>query len=344
MSNELVPKKLRTAPPKPTGYAALTDLLRGAKGFIIWAGASVAGITAILYATGYLVARAHLSMLGLYGFVDFSNDFYLQEGAKFLVTVSFTIARYAIVIVAFAGVVYIAVWLLGGLFKRVTKKPLLPAGWRVPANPRTLERLRRGAYALLLVALLMLQDHSLGPLEAPLGVKNLLYVDRSALAAPVVETTRIDDSNGLKALILTDKKAALVGAFQNLLGMVCAAAGLTIVAWRVVQPWKPRAWLILPYVVALALGLLALPMDYGVLMRATLYPRVTLTPDGDQPFPMADRAFLLSATKDAFVIWDSLCHRLAWIPSDRIAFARSDDVADLFGPVTRPVATSGGCK
>lgn len=37
------------------------------RAFVVGLGGALAGITAILYACGYLVTRAHLSLLGLYG-------------------------------------------------------------------------------------------------------------------------------------------------------------------------------------------------------------------------------------------------------------------------------------
>src|SRR4030095_8888679 len=46
------------------------------KRFVLWLGGSLAGITALLYAAGYLVTRSHLHMLGLYGFVEFDNDYF----------------------------------------------------------------------------------------------------------------------------------------------------------------------------------------------------------------------------------------------------------------------------
>ena len=75
------------ATPEPIGIA------KGLKGFLLWVGGSLAGITAVFYACGYLVTRAHMSMLGLYGFVTFDGDHFLQEGAKFLMAIGKELAE-----------------------------------------------------------------------------------------------------------------------------------------------------------------------------------------------------------------------------------------------------------
>jgi hypothetical protein len=338
--------KKNRSPPSPSSSAtsALSELLRGVKGFIVWAGASVAGITAILYAVGYLVARAHLSMLGLYEFVDFGNDFYLQEGAKFFVSVSFTVANYALIIVACSVLAYGLFKLAADVLKRFVKESSMLARRPLFLRARTRANLRRWLYPLSLAALVKLENYSLDLLQAPLGVRNLLYVNPQSVSPAALAHAKNYDSTSLRALILVGNKVALESVFHNLLLFACVAAALTLVAWEIVRPWQPRAWLILPFVAAMTLHLITLPMDYGVLVRPTLYPRITLTPDSGEHFPVAAKPFLLSATKDAFVAWDPSEHRIIWIPSTHIAIAQSDEVADLFGPDVQSPHTQGEGK
>src|SRR5450830_1783305 len=68
---------------------ALGSLVVGIKGFLVWLGGSLASITAIFYATGYLITRAHLSMLGLHGVLDLDNHDIVQEGGKFFLVVGY---------------------------------------------------------------------------------------------------------------------------------------------------------------------------------------------------------------------------------------------------------------
>jgi len=86
-----------------TGGAPVS-LLGGFKSFFLWIGGTLAGITALLYTSGYLVTRSHLAMLGLYGLVEYGNDHFLQEGAKFVITSAYMVLRPLLSIVAVLGV------------------------------------------------------------------------------------------------------------------------------------------------------------------------------------------------------------------------------------------------
>src|SRR3546814_3031505 len=60
---------------------------------MVWAGGSLAGITAVLYVCGYLITTAHIYTLGLYGLVAFSKDYFLLEGSKFVLALVIGIAQ-----------------------------------------------------------------------------------------------------------------------------------------------------------------------------------------------------------------------------------------------------------
>src|SRR3546814_10785541 len=66
------------------GTPRAIGLISGLKGFMVWTGGSLAGITAVLYVCGYLITTAHIYTLGLYCLVDFSKDYFLLEGSKFV--------------------------------------------------------------------------------------------------------------------------------------------------------------------------------------------------------------------------------------------------------------------
>src|SRR3546814_19431331 len=63
------------------GTPRAIGLISGLKGFMVWTGGSLAGITAVLYVCGYLITTAHISTLGLYGLVAFSKAYFLPAGS-----------------------------------------------------------------------------------------------------------------------------------------------------------------------------------------------------------------------------------------------------------------------
>ena len=93
------------------------SLVAGIKGFLVWLGGSLAAITAIFYATGYLITRAHLNLLGLHGVLDFDNHYIVQEGGKFFLVVGFsTIRSVALPAFIFLGVLVITAMVVRRLF------------------------------------------------------------------------------------------------------------------------------------------------------------------------------------------------------------------------------------
>jgi len=62
-------------------------LLRGIAVAVGWLSGSLAGISAVVYACGYLITRAQLHLFGVSGFFPLSADHFMQEGAKFLVVI-----------------------------------------------------------------------------------------------------------------------------------------------------------------------------------------------------------------------------------------------------------------
>jgi len=85
------------------------SLVAGVKAFLVWLGGSLASITAMFFATGYLITRAHLSMLGLHGVLDFDNHYIVQESGKFFLVVGYsTVSNVALPLLAVLGPAVIA--------------------------------------------------------------------------------------------------------------------------------------------------------------------------------------------------------------------------------------------
>src|SRR3546814_3205254 len=100
------------------GTPQAIGLISGLKGFMVWTGGSLAGITAVLYVCGYLITTAHIYTLGLYGLVDFSKDYFLLEGSKFVLTLVIGIAQAVINTVTILAATVLAPIALAVIFSR----------------------------------------------------------------------------------------------------------------------------------------------------------------------------------------------------------------------------------
>lgn len=322
----------------PSPQKPLT-VLEGFKGFLLWVGGSLAGITAILYACGYLVTRAHLSMLGLYGLVDYGNDYFLQEGAKFLVTTGYTVVRTLLPLATGAAVLVVG-WLLLrsmlGAARRsrwfsAVRERIAPAGLRARlratgawiASHHALWR--RLFYVLLFVALVFHADDYLGAFDRPLSIENVLYAQPTS-ASGVKPGTAAEIGHW----ILSDARDGLTRVFEDLLFGAFLAAVLALFAWRTVRPWRQRAWLAAPFFAALLIYLVMLPMAYGVLERPIRYPVLSLATKEDTVQPKG-KIFLLALTDRAFVVWSRDARKVVWFPVESVTRAEIRTVEDLFG-------------
>lgn len=314
------------------------SVLEGFKGFVLWVGGALAGITALIYTCGYLVTRAHLSMLGLYGLVEFGNDHFLQEGAKFLISGGYAVLRTLLTLAAVVGVAAFVAMLIWLLLRRTAVGKWLvawrerlsaPGGW-----------LRYALFAALFVALVLHADHYILAFEQPLAVTNLLYAD-PAIASN--ETARPGTRAEIESWILTGAGAQLARHFEDLLFGLVTAAVLALLVWRITAPWHIRPWLTAPFMAALVLYVVTLPMAYGVLQRPVRYAVAAFTTEGTAA-PGAGLQFLLSRTNDAFIVWDAASRRVVWIPAGSVKRAEIRGIEELFGRAPTPAQEKGGAK
>src|SRR4030095_8546033 len=78
----------------------------------------------------------------------------------------------------------------------------------------------------------------------------------------------------LQAALVTGRSDVLGAVFDDLFSVVAQLVALACLAWLVAYQWRGRGWLMAPFLVAMALFLVLLPMDYGALQRPTIYPVV----------------------------------------------------------------------
>lgn len=304
------------------------SLVLGVKGFLVWLGGSLASITAVFYATGYLITRAHLSMLGLHGVFDFDNHGIVQEGGKFFLVVGYsTMSDVALPLLAVFGPAVLAAMvvrrLLGSRVQRwrETLRHRLPGfgaqGW-----------MRLLAFVFLFLAFLWHAETFLLRFQYPLCIGNLLYAESGSAPCPV--SMMQGGADALKQALLGGDDRLLNDAFEELVFGFVLAVALAYLTWRTTLPWRYRGWYAAPSLIAAALYLILLPMDYGVLQKPITYPRIMLTPVEGAAFPMTGPLFLLNQTTRDFVVWDASVRKLFWVPAVTVKRAELDGTYDLF--------------
>lgn len=300
-------------------------LFRGIAIFIGWLTSSIAGIAAIFYACGYLVARAQLNLLGLFGLFEHPREQYLQEGAKFLITVTvmlmgkllpwLTLLFY---LGAFLGlIVGLPLWILSA-----RKRDFLVA-CREKLQSVTagtfLDRSSMWRLFLLAALFAFLVFHVLDYLQgfaAALSISNVLYGPSPGTAGP-------DPAAQLLEWLFHGESQSLQGFFLHLLKGELLAVLLLIAAWHVAAPIPARFWLVTPFVVVFALYTIFTPMAYGVLVRPVRYAVVVLDWQGDRPPFAGSEFYLLNKSSQEYILWDSgekkvLCVSVNLVRSTRV--------------------------
>lgn len=89
------------------------EFLKSISAFIGRLTGSLAGIAVIFYACGYLVARSHLNMLGLFGLMDFPREHYLQEGGKFFAVLAGMVISEMLPLLVLGFYLFIVLFILG---------------------------------------------------------------------------------------------------------------------------------------------------------------------------------------------------------------------------------------
>lgn len=317
-------------------------LLVGVKGFLVWLGGSLASITAIFYATGYLITRAHLSMLGLHGVLDFDNHHIVQEGGKFFLVVGYSMmSEVALPLLAVLGPAVIAALVLRRLLGNRARRWSASLRARLPGFGAQ-GWMRLLAFVFLFLAFLWHAETFLLAFQQPLCIGNLLYAESGSAACP--PTMMQGGADTLKAALLVRDERLLTHAFQELVFGFVLAVVLAYLTWYTTLPWRGRVWYAAPSCLAAVLYLILLPMDYGVLQRSITYPRITLTPDDKASFPMQGPLFLLNQTPHDFVVWDASVRKLFWIPAATVKRAELDGSYDLFAFTRKPAVMHGERK
>lgn len=313
------------------------DIVSGLKGFLVWIGGSLAGMTAILYVCGYLITTAHIYTLGLYGLVDFSKDYFLLEGAKFVLTIVIGIAQavinpVSILVAMILTPVALAIILARGSLSRAWKR--LEA-WYVPHTGSSwVVAVRFVVYCTLLITGATIAFETLRAISFHLQIADLLYsvVDPGKCRSDLLQ---------VRDAFLCGRYESLRSAFNTQLWSTLKLVALTSIAWCVVARWRWRAWLIGPLVFVTVLLILILPMEFGALLRSTRYPVVRIQTDETASRSPARDQFLIARNDRGVTVWDPMTRHIAWIPAGDIVRMETIAVRELF---EKPAGNNDGSR
>jgi hypothetical protein len=309
------------------------DLFKGIAVFVGWLTTSLAGIAAIFYACGYLVVRAQLNMLGLFGLFEYPREHYLQEGGKFFVAVTgmligkllprmvmmlYVLAFVSIIVLLFLAVCYFFRW--SGFIERCGRVKsyilAMPKGW-----PWLWSFLLLLCFAFILVFYVL--DY-LNSFAAVLGVSNLLYGSSDTISGS-------DDASLIIRWLLQGDSQRLQLYFLHLIKGELLAIFLLTAAWYTAAVFqKARLWLVSPFIIVSVLYTIFTPMAYGVLVRPTKYAVVFLQWK-DEPIAEAPSGFyLLNKSDREFVIWDRDHKKVLCISTDLVWGSQVSELRPLF--------------
>lgn len=262
------------------------SVLKEIGGLVAWVSGSIAGISAVLYAIGFLATKSSESVLGIgLDFTDQDHFTLVARGAS-------VIARTAIYGVwpalALIGLVRLGRWAIGR--------------WRGEGAEATLAAMARylvpvAAVAILVIVFLALRFH----VADALGVKGMLFT-----APAVAEACPVDD---LRLAVLAQNVGVLQSSFAAFALWIGLLAGIAIVIrGRIVAP-ENRFWLFVAGT-GTGLALIATPLAYGAQILEKKAAPVVLAPaPADDPGAMR----LLSRAGDGILVWLEDRHEVRWI-------------------------------
>ncbi|CAN5172863.1 hypothetical protein BH10PSE16_BH10PSE16_07130 [soil metagenome] len=314
------------------------ELLQRLKGSIAWLGGALAALTAICYATGYYAFHAHLTMLGLGQVVDLKHEDMLLEGARFFFAVTGHLLQ--MVLALGAGLVILLVLLallseIGPLARRVRR-----AGEWLNARRAALGAARpalKGTLLLTAVVILLIAhtDRFFYPLLALGRIDSLLF--RSGVQAiddcralipvagiglpPAVAASLLMQGGRCSVFLLAEFRRLLDGYLALLI-----ALGLGFSLNVSVRPLLlARTFRLVLAVYAMVYTLL-LPIAFGILVRAAIYPVASL----EFKSGAAIRGNLMARNDKSLLLWRPAERKAMWYPSEAISTIQVTGQSNLF--------------
>ena len=274
---------------------------------IVWISGSLAGISAILYALGYLVTVANLDMLGLDPLAfRYDPTFYIERGAGFLQVSGLYVGQLWLPLLVVLALAVPA----GQMALRHEAKWLTKGPFRTLAHHRDWWK-AAGYVALLLLLGAQLRSHFLYPQD--LGVSGMLHAtaDSGAGGGPIREW------------ILAGDEARLQDRYSVFVNQQMVIVVLTLAAWGLARAWRWRALLLAPFAIVLAISFVWLPLEYGKLALPNKFPQVLVRLEraAESAGPAPAIMYLLNKTESEFVLWDADRRKIVWVPSRMVMSA-----------------------
>lgn len=314
------------------------ELLQRLKQAIAWLGGALAALTAICYATGYYAFHAHLTMLGLGRVVDFQHEEMLLEGARFF----FTVTAHLLQMVLALGAALVSLLVLYALLGEIGP---LGRGWRRlgewlrdrraaldAARPALVGTLALSALVLLLIAH---TNRFFYPLLALGRIDSLLFrpgVPATHDCAALIPLTDIGLTPAVAASLLMQGERCssfLLGEFRRLLdGYLVLLIALRL-SFSLSFPLRPpalaRAFRLVLAVYAMVYTLL-LPIGFGILVRAAVYPVASIEFKGGAVIT----GNLMTRNDKSLLLWLPGERKAVWYPSETIATVQVTGQDNLF--------------
>lgn len=285
----------------PTRVATLEELKKlGA--LIIWLSGAAAGLTALLYAMGFIATLAHLNVLGIEGDFASREAFeYIGRGAS---------AVWGGVIGAVVPGLFVV--LLWELISRIAVK----LGKSRPARPSLF------GDAVLVLAMIVVAVFGLRKFLVPaLDATSLLFANDVALCGYV--------AGEMTEAIVRGDHMALGGHFLGVAVTVGIVASLAWLGARRMLRGGGSRILVALYAVTVIVMVLVIPVAHGVYLD-TVFPRVELAGDGVNGLGGGGPLRLLQHGDKGMLLWSTSAREVFWMPADGVQWLRVGDLEQLF--------------
>jgi len=300
-----------------------------------WLTSSLAGISAVFYACGFLINRVQSNLLGIDIIIQLNHEQFVQEGGKFFLSLGIELGNIVFDLFLVVSILMVIIMLLLKLICFFRKQTIL--NFWVEQKERlqnVFQKHQKGfkvvTYSFLL-CLLLISSEDPYSLDDPLEISNLLYVNNktSEYQKPV---------ENIYQLLEQGDAQKLSNYFSNNLIAWLKVVILLMIIWRVTSTFKYRFLAVSPFIIIVALHTLLLPMLYGVLKKPIKYPIIKIHLKDDVRGEIKHKSFLLSKTNSEFIIWDSINKKLLWLPVKGVKSAELFQLELLFNPIKKNIS------
>lgn len=303
--------------------------------FIGWLTGSLAGITAILYACGYLILMYHTQILGLYNVIPYDNVDYIGQGAKFIIynIISLTddievnifkqfsainvdneIFNHFGAIAVVCACIILLIYILSRRQRWITDSYSSISNWLKNIKECFKnELIVKITFVLIWLVLLSWIPYLSEQFGAPFtSCKNLLSVKcqyDKCLKEKVNNIKGCEDKikyiEEVDKNIINGAKDKLKKKYDNLLKLCVLTGLLTLIFHIIVSYSKYNNIIVIPFIIYFLFFVLLLPINFGVLRKEIRYSSVELVMNDKNNLLDKSRLFLLGMDSQVLILWDA---------------------------------------